>query len=83
MLPARIDRLNPEDKHLLQTASFVGKVVPFALLQAIAELSDEALRSGLERLRSSEFLYETGLFSDLEYAFTHEDHSRSRAKITS
>jgi len=71
MLAARIDRLAPEDKRLLQTASVVGKDVPFALLQAIAELPEEALRRGLDRLQSAEFLYETGLFPDLEYSFKH------------
>ena len=49
MLAARIDRLPPEDKRLLQTASVIGKDVPFALLQAIAELPEEALRRGLWR----------------------------------
>lgn len=49
----------------------IGKNVPFALLQETAELPDEALRGGLDRLRAAEFLYETGLFPDLEYAFKH------------
>jgi class 3 adenylate cyclase/tetratricopeptide (TPR) repeat protein len=71
MLAARIDRLAPEDKRLLQVASVVGKDVPFALLQAIAELPDEALRGGLDRLQTAEFVYEAGLFPDLEYTFTH------------
>ncbi len=71
MLAARIDRLAPEDKRLLQTASVVGKDVPFALLKAIAELPDEALRRGLEHLHAAEFLYETGLYPDLEYCFRH------------
>jgi class 3 adenylate cyclase/tetratricopeptide (TPR) repeat protein len=71
MLAARIDRLAPEDKRLLQTAAVVGKDVPFALLQAIADLSDEALRLGLDHLQAAEFLYETGLYPDLEYSFTH------------
>jgi tetratricopeptide (TPR) repeat protein len=71
MLAARIDRLRPEDKHLLQTASVVGKDVPFTLLQAIAELPDEALRRGLDHLQAAEFLYETGLYPDLEYSFKH------------
>src|SRR5207245_9331818 len=31
----------------------------------------EALRGGLERLQAAEFLYETGLYPDLEYTFTH------------
>jgi class 3 adenylate cyclase/tetratricopeptide (TPR) repeat protein len=71
MLAARIDRLAPEDKRLLQIASVVGKDVPFALLQAIAELPDEALRRGLDDLQAAEFIYETGLFPDLEYSFKH------------
>jgi tetratricopeptide (TPR) repeat protein len=71
ILTARIDRLSAEDKRLLQTASVVGKDVPFALLQAIAELPDEAVRGGLDRLQAAEFLDETGLFPDLEYAFKH------------
>ena len=71
MLAARIDRLPPEDKRLLQICSVVGKDVPLALLQAIAELPGEALRRGLDHLRAAEFVYETGLFPDLEYSFTH------------
>jgi class 3 adenylate cyclase/tetratricopeptide (TPR) repeat protein len=71
ILTARIDRLSPEDKRLLQTASVVGKDVPFALLQPIAELPDETLRGGLDRLRAAEFVYEAGLFPDLEYTFKH------------
>jgi tetratricopeptide (TPR) repeat protein len=71
MLAARIDRLPPEDKRLLQVASVVGKDVPFALLQAIAELPDEALRRGLDHLQAAEFLDETGLYPDVEHSFTH------------
>jgi class 3 adenylate cyclase/tetratricopeptide (TPR) repeat protein len=71
VLAARIDRLSPDDKHLLQIASVVGKDVPFSLLQAIAELPAEALRHGLDRLQAAEFVYETGLFPDLEYSFRH------------
>ena len=71
ILAARIDRLAPEDKRLLQVAAVIGKDVPFALLQAIAELPEEALRRGLDHLQAAEFLYETGLFPDLEYTFKH------------
>ena len=45
--------------------------MPFALLQAIAEFPDEALRRGLTHLQAAEFLYETSLFPDLEYTFKH------------
>jgi class 3 adenylate cyclase/tetratricopeptide (TPR) repeat protein len=71
ILAARIDRLPPEDKRLLQTASVVGKDVPFALLQAIADMPEDHLRRGLAHLQSAEFLYETSLFPDLEYTFKH------------
>jgi class 3 adenylate cyclase/tetratricopeptide (TPR) repeat protein len=71
ILAARIDRLSPDDKRLLQTASVVGKDVQFALLQAIAEMPEDALRAGLDRLQSAEFIHETGLYPDLEYSFKH------------
>jgi predicted ATPase len=71
MLAARIDRLAPEDKRVLQMAAVIGKDVPFALLQAIAELPNDALRNALDHLQAAEFLYEAGLFPDLEYSFKH------------
>ncbi len=71
ILAARIDRLTPEDKRLLQAAAVVGKDVPFTLLQAIAEEPEEALRRGLGNLQAAEFLYESRLFPDLEYTFRH------------
>ena len=64
MLAARIDRLAPEDKRLLQTASVIGKDVPFALLQAIAEHRTSARAGGLARLQAAEFLYEAGSLRD-------------------
>jgi transcriptional regulator with AAA-type ATPase domain/tetratricopeptide (TPR) repeat protein len=71
LLTARIDRLPPEDRHLMQVASVVGKDVPFTLLQAVADLPDEALRRGLGHLQTAEFLYETRLVPDPEYTFKH------------
>ena len=71
ILAARIDRLAPEDKRLLQAAAVIGKDVPFALLQAIADVPEDALRRGLSHLQAAEFLYETSLFPDLEYTFKH------------
>jgi predicted ATPase len=69
-LAARIDRLSSNDKRLLQAASAIGRDVPFALLQAVAELPEAELRDGLTRLQASEFLYETP-FPELEYTFKH------------
>ena len=71
ILAARIDRLAPEDKQLLQAAAVIGKDVPYSLLQAVAELPEEALRQRLASLQAAEFLYEKTLFPDLEYTFKH------------
>ncbi|MBI4637273.1 MAG: AAA family ATPase [Candidatus Rokubacteria bacterium] len=71
VLAARIDRLRPEDKNLLQSAAVIGETVPFPLLRAIAELPEDELPSALSRLQSAEFLYEAGLFPDIEYTFKH------------
>jgi class 3 adenylate cyclase/tetratricopeptide (TPR) repeat protein len=71
VLAARIDRLPPGDKALLQTASVVGKDVPLALLQAIAEPAEDELHAAIGRLQAAEFLYEAGIFPDLEYTFKH------------
>jgi tetratricopeptide (TPR) repeat protein len=71
ILAARIDRLAPEEKRLLQAAAVIGKDVPFALLQAIADVHEDSLREELTHLQAAEFLYETSLFPDLEYTFKH------------
>jgi tetratricopeptide (TPR) repeat protein len=71
VLAARIDRLPVEEKRLLQTAAVIGMEVLLALLQAIAELSEEALHRGLTHLQAAEFLYETRLFPEREYTFKH------------
>jgi predicted ATPase len=71
ILASRIDRLAPEDKRLLQAAAVIGTDVPFALLQAVADLGEDPLRQGLARLQSAEFMYEARLFPELEYAFKH------------
>ncbi len=71
VLAARIDRLSPDDKRLLQAAGVVGKDVPFSLLHAISDQHDTDLRGGLTRLQAAEFLYETRMFPDLEYTFKH------------
>jgi class 3 adenylate cyclase/predicted ATPase len=71
VLAARIDRLTPEAKQLLQCASVIGKDFPFILLLEVAELSEEELRRKLSHLQAAEFIYETRLFPDLEYTFKH------------
>ncbi len=71
LLAARIDRLPPEHKRLLQCAAVIGTEVPVALLRDISDLPDDALRAALAGLQSAELLYETRLFPDAEYTFKH------------
>jgi predicted ATPase len=71
VVAARLDRLPPEEKRLLQTAAAIGTEVPLPLLQAIAELPEATLHRGLAHLQAAEFLYETRLFPEPEYTFKH------------
>jgi tetratricopeptide (TPR) repeat protein len=71
VLAARIDRLPPEEKQLLQTAAVIGTDIPLLLLQAVAEQPEAALQRGLARLQAAEFLYETRLFPECAYTFKH------------
>jgi predicted ATPase len=71
VLAARIDRLPPEEKNLLQAAAVIGKDVPAALLQATAEVPWADVQRRLAHLQAAEFLYETRLFPELEYTFKH------------
>jgi predicted ATPase len=71
VLAARIDRLPPEEKHLLQTAAVIGTEVPLPLLEAIADVPEEALHRSLTHLQAAEFLYETRLFPEHAYTFKH------------
>jgi class 3 adenylate cyclase/tetratricopeptide (TPR) repeat protein len=71
LLAARLDRLSPVDKRLLQAAAAIGNRVQLSVLQAIAELAPEQLRQALDRLQTAELVYETSLFPELEYTFRH------------
>ncbi|MEE8290990.1 MAG: adenylate/guanylate cyclase domain-containing protein [Candidatus Tectomicrobia bacterium] len=71
VLAARIDRLSPEEKNLLQTAAVIGTEVSHRLLQAIATLSEEVLQRCLAHLQAAEFLYEISLFPEQVYTFKH------------
>jgi predicted ATPase len=71
ILAARIDRLAPEAKRLLQAAAVIGKDVPMPLLLGIVDMGESEVRAGLTHLQAAELLYETRLFPDLEYTFKH------------
>ena len=71
VLAARIDRLAPRDKALLQAASVIGENVPVALLQTVADMPEDQLRDALARLRAAEFLYDISLLQEPHYVFKH------------
>ena len=71
VIAARIDRLSPAEKLLLQQASVIGTQIPYVLLEAVAEVDDEVIRSALHALQASGFIQQTSLFPDLEYRFRH------------
>jgi len=71
VLAARIDRLPPEEKRLLQTAAVIGTEVPLPLVQAIAEVPEDAVQRGLAHLQAAEFLDETRLFPEHNFTFRH------------
>ena len=71
ILAARIDRLVPADKNLLQIASVVGREIPLAVLRPMADLAEGTLSDAIGRLQASGFLYESAFFPDVECAFVH------------
>lgn len=67
VIAARIDRLAPEHKALLQAASIVGEEITPGLLQAITDLPGQVL---------------VGLLADLERAdFVNQDHTASSERF--
>jgi predicted ATPase len=68
-IAARIDRLAPVDKHLLQSAAVIGRDVPVTLLAAIAELPDDTVRAGLAAVAAAGLVHETPGGAEAEYRF--------------
>src|SRR4029450_4896809 len=71
VLTARIDRLPPEEKVLLQTLAVIGKEFSLGLLRQVVELPEEELLRLLSHLQTGEFIYEQPAFPDIEYTFKH------------
>ncbi|HXJ85055.1 MAG TPA: adenylate/guanylate cyclase domain-containing protein [Candidatus Methylomirabilis sp.] len=71
VLEARIDRLLPEDKRVLQCAAVIGEHVPSGLLEGVVDLVGDEMRRSLARLRQAEFLEQRALFPEPVYAFRH------------
>jgi adenylate cyclase len=71
VLAARIDRLEPDAKQLLQVASVVGKEVGARALGLTAGLSEEQLDPALCELVDGGYLYEAELYPERVLAFRH------------
>ena len=71
ILATRIDRLAPEQKILLQTASVIGPVVPIALLREIADFAEPELQNLLADLQAAQFIYESPSAASVQFKFRH------------
>ena len=71
VLAARIDRLAPEAKQLLQVASVVGKEVSAEALGLTAGLDEDRVDAVLRELLGAGFLYEAELYPRRTLAFRH------------
>jgi tetratricopeptide (TPR) repeat protein len=71
VLAARLDRLPPAEKTLVQTAAVIGPEVPIPLLQAVVDMAADDLQALLERLQNAELLYEAHLVPVPIYTFKH------------
>jgi tetratricopeptide (TPR) repeat protein len=71
VLAARLDRLLPAEKALLQTLAVIGDAVPWRLLTQVVGQPEEALYQPLGALQAAEFLYEQPAGSERAYRFKH------------
>ena len=71
VLAARIDRLRPQSKLLLQEASVAGKEVRARALRLTAGLAQEEMDPLLCELTDAGFLYEAEIYPERVFAFRH------------
>ena len=71
IVAARLDRLPPVAKHLVQVAAVIGSDAPASLLQALAAMDDDTLGESLGHLQAAEVLFESRRLPEAVYTFTH------------
>jgi predicted ATPase len=71
ILAARIDRLQPKEKELLQALAVMGKEFRLGLVRQVVGIPDDELQGLLAELQVGEFIYEQPAFPDIEYTFKH------------
>ena len=71
VLAARIDRLTPDEKALLQQLAVIGRQFPMSLVKQVVSQQEGELHDALSSLQAKEFLYEQPAFPEAEYIFKH------------
>jgi predicted ATPase len=71
ILAARIDRLTPDEKALLQQLAVIGRQFPLSLIRQVLTQPEADLYRLLASLQYKEFLYEQPAFPESEYIFKH------------
>ncbi|MBI3245622.1 MAG: AAA family ATPase [Deltaproteobacteria bacterium] len=71
ILAARIDRLAPDEKALLQQLAVIGREFPLSLIRQVILQPEDELYRLLAALQRKEFLYEQPAFPEVEYIFKH------------
>ena len=64
VLAARIDRLAPDEKALLQQLSVIGREFPMSLIRQVISQPEAELYRLLASLQRKEFLYEQPAFPE-------------------
>jgi class 3 adenylate cyclase/tetratricopeptide (TPR) repeat protein len=70
-LKARIDRLNTQQKHVLELASVFGKDFSYVNLKSVADIEATTLQMCLAELQSLEFIHQTQRLPEPEFTFKH------------
>jgi class 3 adenylate cyclase/predicted ATPase len=71
VLAARIDRLAPDEKALLQQLAVIGREFSLGLVRQVIAQPEDELHRLLSSLQHKEFLYEQPAFPEVEYLFKH------------
>jgi class 3 adenylate cyclase/tetratricopeptide (TPR) repeat protein len=71
VVSARIDRLRPQEKALLQCAAMIGVSFAVALVEALTGLRPDVVIKVLRDLESLDLVLHDPAASDLRYRFTH------------
>jgi class 3 adenylate cyclase len=72
VIAARVDRLSPDNKRVLQTAAVIGRRIPITLLTTVAELPEQTLGERLRSLEAAALLLPVDENGLRMFAFPHD-----------